>query len=115
MDDFYCTQILSGKTEVDILFETERILAYWHTNPYWEAHVVIIVKEHVESLVTYAGTAEAHADFFAALQRVVRQLTEQYGGCRVCSNVGNYQTTKHLHWYVHAGKRLRTEAGKPIA
>jgi hypothetical protein len=30
------------------------------------------------------------------------------------SNIGNYQSTKHLHWYIHAGKRIRNEDGTHI-
>ena len=41
-------------------------------------------------------------------------LEKETGGCRVSSNVGNYQTTKHLHWYVHSGNRIRHEDGSPI-
>jgi histidine triad (HIT) family protein len=45
---------------------------------------------------------------------VTNKLEKSYGGCRVSSNVGEYQSTKHLHWYVHYGERLRTEAGELI-
>lgn len=31
-EDFYCDEVLSGKTQVKKLLETENILAYYHTN-----------------------------------------------------------------------------------
>jgi histidine triad (HIT) family protein len=37
-----------------------------------------------------------------------------YGACRISSNVGNYQTSKHLHWYLHQGKRFRGESRNGI-
>lgn len=30
--DFYCEEVLSGKTSVEKVFETEKVLAYYHTN-----------------------------------------------------------------------------------
>lgn len=114
MKDIYCEQIIPGHLKVDILFETERVMAFHHTQPYWERHIVIIPKAHIESLAEYTDDPELNRDFFAAIQFVTRHLEEQYGGCRISSNVGNYQSSKHLHWYVHQGKRLRGEDGKAI-
>lgn len=114
MSDFYCDQILSGKIAVPIVFETELVLAFEHTQPYFERHVVIISKQHIESLTSVkAINPELAVDFMTAIHHVVAMLEEEHGGCRVSSNVGSYQTSKHLHWYVHAGKRLRHEDGSP--
>lgn len=114
MEDFYCSEIISGKTEVEIIFETELVMAFHHTDPYFEQHVVIIPKAHITSLAQYPNTPELNQDIFKAITLVSKQLEEDYGGCRVSSNVGDYQSTKHLHWYVHHGKRLRTENGERI-
>ena len=114
MNDFYCQQIIPGKIKVDIIFETDTVMAFHHTQPYWERHLVIIPKTHIAGLSSYADSTEMNRDFFAAIKFVTKMLEDQYGGCRVCSNVGNYQTTKHLHWYIHQGKRLRSENGAVI-
>lgn len=109
MDDIYCQQIIPGKLKVDIIFETDHVMAFHHTNPYWEHHVVIIPKAHIESLSSYPNTAELNQDVFAAIRVVTSMFEANYGGCRVSSNVGDYQTSKHLHWYVHQGERLIDE------
>lgn len=114
MEDIYCQQIIPGKLPVEIIFETERVMAFHHSKPYWERHIVIIPKAHIDSLSTYPNSIELNRDFFEAIAFVTNMLEDAYGGCRICSNVGNYQTSKHLHWYVHQGKRLRDEEGSPI-
>lgn len=115
MSDFYCDQILSEKEKVSVVFETDLVLAFHHTQPYFEYHIVIIPKKHIESLTSLETIDSALAvDFLLAIQRVTSMVEKETGGCRVSSNTGNYQTTKHLHWYVHAGKRLRNEDGSPI-
>lgn len=114
MKDLYCQQIIPGKLKVDILFETDLVMAFYHTKPYWEHHVVIIPKRHIDSLSTYTNDNALNQDFFKAIKIITRLFEENYGGCRVSSNVGNYQTSKHLHWYVHSGRRLKDEDGNEI-
>lgn len=111
MDDFYCKEVISGKTKVETIFETDLVMAFHHTRPYFEQHVVIIPKAHIDSLPHYPQSTELNADFFAAIKHVTQLFEQQFGGCRISSNVGSYQTTKHLHWYVHFGERLRNEDG----
>lgn len=111
MDDFYCREIISGKLEVDIIFESELVMAFYHTDPYFERHVVIIPKAHIESLSSYPNTNELNSDVFNAFKLVTEEFEQKYGGCRISSNIGDYQSTKHLHWYVHHGKRIRAENG----
>ncbi|HYK22204.1 MAG TPA: HIT domain-containing protein, partial [Pyrinomonadaceae bacterium] len=50
-DDFYCDEVLSGRTRVDVVRETDNVLAYRHTRPFWPTHIVVIPKRHVSSLL----------------------------------------------------------------
>ena len=34
-EDFYCDEVLSGNTPVEKVFETDNVLAYRHTRPFW--------------------------------------------------------------------------------
>lgn len=112
MSDFYCDRIINGDFAVDVVWETENILAFHHTQPYFEAHIVIIPKQHITSLASpQSANPILAAEFLQVIQIVTARLEQQWGGCRVCSNIGDYQSSKHLHWYVHAGKRLRDETG----
>jgi histidine triad (HIT) family protein len=113
MQDIYCELIIPGKLKVEIIFETDKVMAFHHTQPYWEHHVVIIPKIHIDSLSKYPHDAELNKDLFDAMRMVTSMFEEEYGGCRISSNVGNYQTSKHLHWYVHTGKRLVAESESP--
>jgi len=115
MNDIYCQEIIPGKLKVDIIFETDNVMAFHHTKPYWERHVVIIPKKHIESLSDYPNTTELNKDFFEAIRVVTKMFEKNYGGCRISSNVGDYQTSKHLHWYVHQGKRLVEESEDPVS
>ena len=114
MTDFYCEKVIPGKVKVDIIFETDEVMAFHHTNPYWEEHIVIIPKNHIDSLSQYPNSEKLNSDFFEAIKYVTKMLEDKHGGCRISSNVGDYQTSKHLHWYVHSGIRIRSENGEVI-
>src|SRR5690606_22876291 len=54
MSDFYCDEVLSGKTPIQRQHETERVLAFHHTRPAYPVHIVVIPKLHIPSLVDFA-------------------------------------------------------------
>jgi histidine triad (HIT) family protein len=46
-------------------------------------------------------------ELMRAARRIATDLKNRYGGCRVYTNLGDYQTDKHLHWHIGAGTQLR--------
>ena len=112
VSDFYCDQVLSGNLKVEVVLETVHVLAFKHTNPYWPVHIVVIPKKHVESIAVLTAENDTMLlDAMRVLAKVAADIQVTHGGCRVSTNVGNYQSTKHLHWYVHSGNRIRDESG----
>ena len=107
MSDIYCEKIIPGSLEVDVVHETELVIAFHHTDPFFETHVVIIPKEHIDS-VSGEIPDQLKVELMDAIRIVSKMVEEKTGGCRVSTNVGDYQTSKHLHFYVHSGKRLRS-------
>ena len=73
-EDFYCEQVISGKRAVKKVLETENILAYHHTKPFWETHIVVIPKKHIASLLTLEKMDEP---IFLELFEVIRQVADQ--------------------------------------
>ena len=99
-DDFYCDEVISGRTEVDRVHETASVLAFHHTRPSYAAHIVVIPKRHVASLLD--TDPEDSAEMMQVVQEVAARVLEQYGACRVVTNLGRYQESKHVHWHVVA-------------
>lgn len=106
MEDFYCEQVLSGKTEVEKVFETERVLAYHHTRPFWETHIVVIPKIHVGSLLTIDDN-DLLLELIDVVKRVAATVVEEKGAARVLTNLGDYQDSKHLHFHVNSGEEVK--------
>lgn len=109
MSDFYCDEVLSGKTEVEKVFETESVLAYHHTRPFWPVHIVVIPKTHVGSLLTIEDN-DLLIELLDVVKRVAAKVVEENGAARVLTNLGEYQDSKHLHFHVLSGSELKTSS-----
>ncbi len=105
MSDFYCDEVLSGRTPVRVVLETEGVLAFHHTRPAYPVHIVVIPRQHVESLLALEDEA-LMVDLLKVIQRVAADVLAEAGACRVVTNLGRYQESKHLHWHVVAGERF---------
>ena len=107
-EDFYCDEALSGRTPVEVVVETDEVLAFRHTRPFWPVHIVVIPKRHVPSLIDLGDTSEILLHkVLAVVRQVADQVMREYGACRVLTNLGSYQDSKHLHFHANAGELLR--------
>lgn len=107
-NDFYCDEVLSGRTPVRKVVETENVLAFHHTRPFYPVHVVVIPKRHVGSLLVLGEDDDALLlELIGVVRQVASQVVDEHGACRVVTNLGEYQESKHLHWHVASGQPLR--------
>jgi histidine triad (HIT) family protein len=88
--------------------ETADVLAFEHTRPYYPVHVVVVPKRHVASLLALAPADDALLlELLAVVRQVAARVVAEHGACRVITNLGTYQDSKHLHWHVVHGSPLR--------
>jgi histidine triad (HIT) family protein len=108
VEDFYCDEVLSGNTVVEKVLESEDTLAFYHTRPFYDVHIVVIPKKHITSLIDVKEEdKDVLNDLFSVIQKVSKQVNDKYGACTVSTNLGEYQSNKHMHWHVHYGNRIK--------
>ncbi len=109
-NDFYCDVAIPKNIDLQIEYEDNHVLAYHHTKPFWPLHIVVVPKKHIPS---FTDRGEGDDEIVLAVLRVVRQLArkveEETGACRILTNLGKYQDSKHLHFHVASGMALRAE------
>lgn len=107
-EDFYCDEVLSGKTPVNKVYETENVLAYHHTRPFYPVHIVVIPKRHISSLITLEDSDTGLlVELLSVVKKVASDVVSEQGACRVITNLGKYQDSKHLHWHIAFGTPIR--------
>ncbi|MCG3164067.1 MAG: putative HIT-like protein [Acidobacteria bacterium] len=107
-EDFYCDEALSGRTPISKALETDNVLAFHHTRPFWPVHIVVVPKRHISSLLTLEpGDNDLLIELFDVIKKIAAQVAAEHGGARVLTNLGKYQDSKHLHFHINFGDPLR--------
>ena len=107
-DDFYCDVALPNAADLDVVHDGAGVLAYHHTRPFWEVHIVVVPKRHVPSLTDPEGADDALVrELLTVVKDVAASVEAEHGAARVLTNLGAYQDSKHLHVHVSSGDQLR--------
>ncbi|OMF16658.1 HIT family hydrolase [Paenibacillus amylolyticus] len=105
--DFYCDEVLSGKTQVKVVMETNNVMAYHHTRPYYEHHIVVIPKIHIQSFISQEeeNNDELLLEMMRVIKKIAADMLAQTGSSKIVTNLSSYQDSKHQHWHVVSGER----------
>ena len=107
-EDFYCEEALSGRAPINKVSETDNVLAFHHTRPFWPVHIVVAPKRHVNSLLTLEeNDDELLIELFDVIKKIAAQVVAENGAARILTNLGQYQDSKHLHFHINYGAPLR--------
>src|SRR3989344_8054663 len=107
-NDFYCEVALKNTVVLNKEYESEQILAYRHTRPYWPIHVVVVPRKHIPSFTNRSKEDEAiMAEILEVVRAMAHKIEQENGQARILTNLGTYQDSKHLHFHVSSGKPIR--------
>lgn len=107
MDCLFC-KIINGEIPSRKAFENERIYAFYDIAPQAPVHVLVIPKEHIESVDGIdASNSAIVAEIFECIPRIAKEAGIE-NGYRVISNCGDdaCQTVHHLHFHVLGGAKM---------
>lgn len=101
-------KIIRQEIPVERVYEDDQALAFRDINPQAPVHLLVIPKEHIESLATIAPEQQA---LMGHLMGVIQQVATEAGltdGYRVVTNIGSDggQTVPHLHFHILGGRGL---------
>lgn len=104
----FCS-IASGRSNADIVHETDTAIFFHDISPKAPVHVVVATKQHFESL---AAVEEKDSGMLGKILSDITAVADKVGlkegGYRVITNVGADagQEVKHLHWHILGGEGL---------
>ena len=101
--------IVAGSVPSTSVLDTETCYAFRDINPAAPVHVLVVPKEHLDS-VEAVGSAQTVllGDLFDAIRAVAAKEGIAESGYRVVTNVGEDagQLVRHLHFHVLGGRSL---------
>ena len=107
-NDFYCDVALKDTSMLKKEYESENVLAFHHTCPYWPVHIVIVPKKHILSFTNREKEDEVViSEMLQVIRIIAKKVEEEKGEARILTNLGKYQDSKHLHFHVSSGDVLR--------
>lgn len=111
-DTTYYEEVIAQKIPVDIIKETDNVLAFHHTKPCWKTHIVVTPKKHFESLIDLANSGDEALvnDLLRVSAEVAESIEGSEGGCVISTSVGSDQHAKHFHVNIHHGEELPKES-----
>jgi histidine triad (HIT) family protein len=113
MNCLFC-RIIAGEVPADIVHQDERCVAFRDINPQAPVHVLVIPRDHMESLDEATQKDEA---LLGHLLRVAARVANEQGlsesGYRTVVNTGAGagQSVFHLHVHVLGGRPLSWPPG----
>ncbi len=102
--DFYCDFVFSGKVNVDKVKETNNVLAFYHTKPSYELHIVIVPKKHISTL-SELDDLNVIKEIFMVTQQIIKEKKLDKSNFRIITNGGSFQDSKHLHFHLVSGEK----------
>jgi histidine triad (HIT) family protein len=105
--DFYCDIAFPHIDELRVVYDSPAVLAFHHTKPHWQTHIVVVPKQHIASLTSLTGADEAIIrELLLVIRDVAAQVESEHGSASVVTNLGERQDSKHLHVHVLSGDRI---------
>jgi histidine triad (HIT) family protein len=105
MDDCVFCKIVKKKIAAEIIFESDKLLAFPDKDPSAETHILIVPKEHIKS---FNDLREEHGAFLVEVYQTASKLVKEMGLdndlYRVIVNGGRAQHVPHLHFHLLGGQ-----------
>jgi histidine triad (HIT) family protein len=92
------------------VIETDNVLAFHHTRPFWPVHIVVIPRRHINSLLALEpGDDQSLIEIFDVVKKIAAQVVAERGGAHILTNLGEHQDSKHLHFHKLTSETLYVE------
>ena len=102
-------RIVSGELPADVVYQDDQLLAFKDIHPRAPVHVLVVPRQHIDSLATLRvehGALAGH--LLQATAGIARALGVEEPGYRVAINTGPESGSEvaHLHLHILAGRQM---------
>jgi histidine triad (HIT) family protein len=89
------------------LYETDTLIAFYHPNPSYPFHVLLVPKKALQKLEDLEPADSSFlTDLFSVVQSLIRDHDLAKGGYRLIVNGGKYQDFPQLHFHLISDVRI---------
>lgn len=96
---------MSDFLPVQKISETKALLCFYHPQPVYPIHILLVPKEDIRDLSQLAPKGGGFlTDLLETVGKLVEELNLQEKGYRLIVNGGPYQEFPHLHFHLVSGE-----------
>ncbi|SFH57438.1 histidine triad (HIT) family protein [Tindallia magadiensis] len=115
MDNCIFCKIVKKELPSEIVYESDNVIAFRDVAPVAPNHILVIPKEHVESLSDLDDEKRKNflPEIFGSINELVSKENLMEDGYRVVTNCGKDggQTVGHLHFHLLGGRGMQWPPG----
>lgn len=106
-DCIFC-KIVNKEVLSEIVFEDDKLIAFKDINPKADLHILIVPKQHIESIEELQDK-ELAADLIFAAKEISKSFEIARSGYKLIFNVkaGGGQLINHIHLHLLAGNKFQ--------
>ncbi len=106
-DCIFC-KIVNKEIPADVVYEDDRVVAFNDIAPQAPIHVIIIPKEHFDSILSVQAGNDIICHVHTVANRIALKTGIAESGFRLVNNCGKdgNQTVPHLHYHLLGGRPL---------
>lgn len=114
-DNCIFCKIANKEIPSTVVYEDEMVIAFKDLEPQAPVHVLVIPKNHYDSVMTLGVTGKEVAGHIVAevVPAIAKELGLDKNGFRLVANTGDDggQTVKHLHFHILGGRSMQWPPG----
>ena len=114
MDDCIFCKIVKGEIPATKIYEDNDILCFKDIKPEAPVHIVIVPKEHIESINAITiNNSDIISKIYLKVSTIAKELGIKESGYRLVCNCGENggQSVNHLHFHLLGGRKLTWPPG----
>jgi histidine triad (HIT) family protein len=97
---------MSFALPVDRLYESPRWMAFYHPQPTYPLHILLLPRKAIGSIEdTAILDSDLLVELFQIVQKLAAQLNLQETGYRLIVNSGTYQDFPQVHFHLVSGEK----------
>jgi len=109
MSDCLFCKMVAGEIEPDVVYETDRLLAFRDIEPKAPTHILIIPKKHISTINDIVTEdASLMGELYLAAKEIASQQGLAESGYRVVMNCNEQggQAVYHIHLHLLGGRQM---------
>ncbi len=99
---------------INVVKETDKVIAFWHPKPFWEKHIVIVPKKAIKSLTSITPDELVYiSEVYKVAKQIVIDLEWEKYGYTILVNGGTRQEVGQIHFHLQSEDKQVTSATNP--